>query len=362
MNIFTVTFLINNYGSVLQAYALQSRLKECGAKPCIILHARKKNCTVVSRIRSILGLLKPRKHYSLIQRIQLRLQSKKFSEKNKKISSFIQNHIKVKSLTDLDEFSRTVLPTDVFLAGSDQIWNTMDKPLSNWYSLQWYNGNNKKYSYAASIGQSALTEKQIQDYEEGLSSFTCLSFREIHAVNALSSSFSDKIRNDLDPTLLYDGSFWRRLKSSIKEKEPYIFVYMLRPDDDLIKLALKIGKEKKCNILYTGNYAYQYDGINTILDAGIEDFLSYIDNAEAIVTNSFHGTVFSILFEKPFLSVKIASTSSRVESMLGMLGLMSQLVSSTTETYSFSINYAEVMSILDIKRNESLQYLKTICN
>ena len=101
--------------------------------------------------------------------------------------------------------------------------------------------------------------------------------------------------------------------------------------------------------------------MTTVCDAGIEDFLSYIDNAEVVVTNSFHGTVFSILFEKPFLSVKLASTSSRVENLLNMTGLASQLVEGTVKTYNLTVDYTDVQRVLTEERQKSLDYLKSIC-
>ena len=129
----------------------------------------------------------------------------------------------------------------------------------------------------------------------------------------------------------------------------------------VINLAKRVAAEKHCRVIYTGVLASDFDGVTTVCDAGIEDFLSYIDNAEVVVTNSFHGTVFSILFEKPFLSVKLASTSSRVENLLNMTGLASQLVEGTVKTYNLTVDYTDVQRVLTEERQKSLDYLKSIC-
>ena len=125
---------------------------------------------------------------------------------------------------------------------------------------------------------------------------------------------------------------------------------------------MKWGK-KNLRIKYIGLYDINDSTIDSVRDAGIEDFLSYIDGADLVLTNSFHATVFSILFNKLFVSFRIASTSSRVESLLKMLNLTSCLVDSNnwTEYLPSSINYEEALSILKEERIKSLNYLKQIC-
>ena len=359
MKVYTVTFLINNYGSILQAFALQSRMKEFGADPSILVfHSNVK----YSKIRYIIQVLKPVKHYSLIQRIKKTLHIRKYSVKNEKLNIFIKDNISITSINDLNLFLNKICDKDIFLAGSDQIWSVVQNPLSAWYTLQWTkNAKNKKYSYAASIGLSKLTTNQIHAYTEGLASFETISLREKQAVDLLAPVFVQKVRQDLDPTLLYDGAFWRKIKSKRLIEEPYIFVYMLRPDKKVIKLARRVAKEKCCKILYTGILADKFKNMTTICDAGVEEFLSYIDNAEAVIANSFHGTLFSVLFEKPFLSVKVESTSSRVESFLGMTGLMSQYVDNINKDYNLSVDFSTALNVLDKERKKSLEYLEKIC-
>lgn len=358
MKIYTVTFLINNYGSLLQAFALQSRLREFGAEPEILAKLPKQR---LSRLGSWLSVLKPVKHYSLMQRIKKRLHVRRYAEKNKKLSRFRNSNISYTCIEDEQLFCKNISTEDLFLAGSDQIWSVALAPLSKWYTLQWIDKKGiKKYSYAASIGLNELSEEQISIYKEGLSDFQVISLREKQAVNLLSPVFERKIRQDLDPTLLYDKTFWRKIESPRLVEEPYVFVYMLRPDNNVIKLAKRIAQEKGYKVIYTGLLADHYNGVKTVCDAGIPEFLSYIDHADAVVVNSFHGTVFSVLFEKPFLSVKVASTSSRVESFLEMTGLMSQYVEDVNGTYSLNPDFSAALKILEKERDKSLEYLKSI--
>ena len=109
--------------------------------------------------------------------------------------------------------------------------------------------------------------------------------------------------------------------------------------------------------------ANHFFGVKTIYDAGIEDFLSYIANAEAVITNSFHGTVFSILFQKQFVSVKIASTSSRAENLLNLVGLEDRFVNDDeiVSVMDKPIDYPKALARLDTARQDSLCYIHDIC-
>lgn len=365
MNIYTATLIHKNYGSMLQAYALQNCLRSNGATPYIILEKDGANRSKLRRFISgllsdIIYILKPDKDYSLTLRLKLVIDDYKFSEKYKKMNSFIKDKLTIINILNEDEFLRTIPPDSLFLAGSDQVWNSPSK--LPWYAFQWVKNNSNKYSYAASVALSSMNNEQQKVYIEFLSSFKTISLREEQSVTFFKPIFANKVRHDLDPTLLYDKSFWRRIESPRLISEPYIFVYRLRPNKDVFDLARRVAKERKCKIVYTGSYACHANDIHTIYNAGAEDFLSYIDHAEAIVTNSFHGTAFSIIYEKQFLSVKVATTGSRAESLLTILDLKSQFIVDPNGDYSLKVDYTKVNDVLKQEREKSLEYLNNICS
>lgn len=363
MKIYNVTYLNQNYGSVLQAYALQRKLVELGAES-IILQKKASVSIKNSKVYRYLRLLKPQKNYSLFMRIKLELQKKKFSEKTKKIDCFIREHLSVEWIKNPEEIIPLLSNEDILLAGSDQIWSMINGTIPNWYTLQWKGVPHgvRRFSYAASIGLTHLTEKQKENYRNIIQGFSYISLREEQAVVELKPYLGDKIRCDVDPTLLFDGDFWNKIASKRSMEQPYIFVYMLRPDIKLIEMARMVAAEKKCKIIYTGLLADQFRGVQTICNASVEDFISYICNADYVLTNSFHGTVFSVLFEKQFLSVKIASTSSRVENLLTKVGLTDRLIMSGQEINRMyePINFLKVRQALAKERLKSEQYLEEI--
>ena len=360
MKVFVATFYKNNYGSALQAYALQSVLKELNTISMVI-EEPKNNCSRAKQIlRDIYYLIKPEKYYGFIKKTKRLLEQRFELGKIGKINNFVKKNI---AIINYDEYIKQIADEKVIaLAGSDQIWSIINSPISSFYTFDYIkNKNVKKISYAASIGVSNLSENQIKYYSETLKQFKVISLREKCAYEILNGFFQkSEVRCDVDPTLLLDKSIWRNLCSEPQLSEPYVFVYMLRPDDSLIEMARILAKKNHCKIVYIGQFNRKYRNVKTIKNAGIEDFLSYIYNAEYIITNSFHGTVFSILFNKKFVSVRIKTTSSRVENLLKSLNIQYKLISDIAELDNAIIDYdiSSVESKLNELRNNSINYLK----
>ena len=364
MNIYTVTYLNPNYGSVMQAYALQKKLIELGATPAIILQDR--NNTLIKKTKKFFKFLKPRKHYSLIMRFKTEnLQRWKYKKKIEKLKGFINNNINTICTKNATEFVKTLKSDDLLLAGSDQIWSMINGQLSDWYTFNWQGipKNMIKVSYAASVGLSKLSDVQINEYVKKLSGFTYISFREEQTRDCLSELLQCPVRCDIDPTLLYDESFWNTITAQRINKKPYVFVYMLRPDRKLIDMAREIAKRKNYEVIYTGLLPDKFRGVKTVYDAGISDFLSYIKYADYIITNSFHGTVFSIIYKRQFVNVEIASTSSRAKNLLKIAHIEDRMICSIKELNILDekIDYTIVDTLINNKRKESIEYLKYIC-
>jgi len=365
MTVYTATFLNHNYGSFLQAYALQCAIRKNGAAPVVIQKKIPKDGKhrLIRWIHSYI----PKKHYSFRQTVKLNLQKKRYKEKINKLDQFQKKYLSVQCFENTSEIIRSMNQDDILLAGSDQIWSMVNGPLSAWYTFQWpgLTKSVQRYSYAASIGLGELSEQQKAVYQQALKDFSVVSFREQQALHMLSSCLSVETRCDLDPTLLFDGEFWNTITAPRLVSEPYIFIYMLRPDHSLIQLGQELGKKMNCKVIYTGLLADRFVGVETICNAGIEEFLSYIKHAEAVITNSFHGTVFSILFEKRFASKRLDSTSSRVENLLQMTGLTERFFEGSEDVFqmlSRNIDYTLPRQRLEAEREKSLAYLRSICS
>lgn len=366
-NVYVATYYRNNYGSALQAYALQKRIEQLGAKASVVgLNEQKKRCCLGRLIRQFYYALKPEVNYNIFYRMKRVLDQGKLRSRKDKINEFVDKNLRIISV---DECKKKVEsnPKAVLLAGSDQIWNLVNSnTINGCYLFDFIQGkNNLKFSYAVSVGLKEFTNDQIQYYKRALSDFRCISIREKNAADMFAQMFHETpVRNDVDPTFLHGRQFWEKVASKRMHNKEYVFVYELRPDKKVIQIARKIAKEKKLDIVYIGQFATRHIGVRDVLDAGVEDFLSYIKEASAVVTNSFHGTVFSFIFEKPFVSVRISTTSSRVENLLKLTNLESQLIDSV-DGYSMidkEISFENAKKLLADKITSSENYLMSICN
>lgn len=361
MNIYTVTYFRGNYGSALQAYALQQKLIELGANAKVIEPpVKNEQKQYIERVRAF---LKPEKHYGVKGKIRRLIENRLFKAKNNKINSFVKQNIQTISYED---FCSQLDDDDVLLSGSDQIWSLIDGNIKDFYLFKSISNERVfRVSYAASIGVSDLTTKQIDYCRKALAEYDVVSLREKVAFNQLNGQLGETtVRQDVDPTLLYDSLFWRGLVGKRLTDKKYVFVYMLRPDKKLITMARKLAKENHQTVVYMGQFNNFYSRVKTITNAGIEEFLSAIYHADAIITNSFHGTVFSVMFEKKFVSVKIETTSSRVENLLSILKLDNHMIEneSELEIVSEDIDYKKVKERLTDHRNLSLKYIASeIC-
>ena len=360
MKVFTVTYYTNNYGSALQAYALQSKIRELGGQAVIVApEAKQTGKTPIEKLRFY---FRKEKHYGLFLKIRRSVQKRLYAKRTKKINTFIRTNAEIVPYRDALEPMQS--DECVLMAGSDQIWSTLNHPIDGFYLFNGIsNPRAKKVSYAASIGISEISEEQKKYYRSVLSPFDVVSFRESHALELLKPVLSnEEVRQDVDPTLLFDGSFWARLASRDRPEKPYLFVYMLRPDSRMIEIARRLARAKGLEIVYIGLYSNRYPKVRTVTDAGVEDFLSYLYHADTVVTNSFHGTVFSLLFHKSFVSLKLDATSSRAENLLKIAGLEDHLITGVEESdIAFgSYDWPAIDGRLENQRQRSISYLRSV--
>ena len=350
-----ITIIGNNYGTVLQNYALQRTFRGEGTKPHLI--SVRPRSYVLKFFRDY---LKP-EHTSLIRLNKLYSDIRNY-KKRQKIKAFYKEHIITNHYHKLSEVRIGESATNAFVCGSDQIWNPAYQP-HNLYYLSFVDNDKQKYSYAASIAVDIMSEKAKEYFKTALSSFSMVSVREKTGLELLKSCISNaKLRVDCDPVLLLTKHEWVKLVSDRYKYGGFLFFYMLRPSVELLEKAKKISEEKKLKFIFIGDYFFGHRGITQVTDASVQDFLSAIYYADYIITNSFHATVFATIFEKPFLSQVIDRTGSRVNDYLKMVGLESRIIDiKNPVSISISeVDYSKVETILNKMRNRSRAYISEI--
>jgi hypothetical protein len=248
---------------------------------------------------------------------------------------------------------------DLFVVGSDCVWNDDITDMDSTYLLDFVRDNKKKGSYAASFGFHEVDEKLVSYYKPLLSEFSYINCREESGVNNVEKICNKSANLVLDPTILLSKADWSKIVIPHKAEKKYIFVYQLSPSKLLEDTVYELQKKTGYDVITIpfplgGMYKTKID-----LVAGPQEWIGYIRNAEYIVTDSFHGTVFSIIFEKQFFSC-VNENGTRIINILTQLGLKEYIYTNDCKPNinREPINYDFVTSVLNEKRKESIDILK----
>lgn len=343
----------HNYGAVLQAYALKKYIKKLNDVQVQIINYHHYNIPD--------GFPKKRK----IDKLTLKNLSKHiYSSKDhnlrwNKFSSFIKDLIDNSDKVYTNEEELEKLDIDVWICGSDQIWNTeITRGFNKGFFLD-FNTNGKKVSYAVSMGIPELEEKYIDQFRESINNLDCISVRE-GQLKEYAEKFTDKkVHRTVDPTLLLDEDDYNELIKENFIKEKYLLIYALGPDERLTQIAKKIASDKNLKIIEINDYKKRKYFCKQVSNAGPEEFLTLIKNAKFVVTNSFHGTIFSIVFEREFYTITRLNRNSRMKNILSIAGIEDRLLKEATDVENVKpINYTNVKERINEEVEKSREFLK----
>lgn len=352
-----------NYGACLQAYALKKYIKDQGNECDIIDY----HCSAIEDFYNRVFLwedsfktkIKKVLTWSIQKKRNIRF--KQFIEKNLLDAKFGDGYNK-------NNISETNELYDSFITGSDQVWSPFCTGGDLTYFLDFVKDSIKCNSYAACVGIAGDTFLKSQEVVSNLKRFNHISVREEIAQRKLSSILSDENREgislDLDPTLLLSGEDWNKVATNVTE-EHYIFVYSLSMPNEVVEFANKLAKSKHEKIIFcTLDNLFAMKNKNNTVNPSPEEFLGYIKNADYVVTNSFHGTVFSVIFKKVFFVIKNINPNhdnSRLTNVLSLLGLESQLVDGSFSPDNLEdIDYLDVGNKLEAMKKLSKAYINRI--
>ena len=334
MKIGIVTFQrADNQGALLQCYALYSYIKKLESNTEIIDY-RNNNIEKVYKIFPI------SKNPKLMARKWIRgiCQYSSLKKRHKNFES-LRKRIKMsKSYTNI-ELKQKKLDYDLIITGSDQVWNTdITRGFDDIYYLN-FPGDYIKGSYAASIGSVSNPDFKKDYFMEKLSAFDRLSVREKDASEFISEIISKPVIQCIDPTLLIEKSEWEKLTKEAKVNLPdrYILLYYVQYNPDLLKIAETLAKEQNIPVVcFEKKVKLDCEMIYNVT-AGPIEFVKMIQNAEIVVTSSFHATAFSCIFNKDVHIIAHSTTGSRVISLTKMFGAEHRIYSAYSD---FEIKHA----------------------
>ena len=327
-----VTFhMAENFGSVLQAFALEHFLIHMGCEPEIVNCILKSDMEQYRLFRINLYCKRPRALAADILYFYRNLKRKK------RFAEFRKRHLIISGdmyCAGRDELSGLNLKYDAFICGSDQIWNIncTNRFVSEFF-LSFAENQKKKIAYAPSM-PSAVPSVYHKDIKEAIERLDFVSGREKNTIQYLNGEIGIKkeILHAADPTLLIDSDVYIREFGLKKCNTKYIFVYALEDGKQSIRqiadLALKVSEKEGLKIKYIYNRTIKkLKKAEYMLGIGPIGFLDLIYNASYVITNSFHAVVFSIHFQVPFCSLKREGSQLRVTELLENLGLQDNLYS-----------------------------------
>ena len=346
MKVGVVTFHnAHNYGASLQAWALQRVLKNLGTEPGIIhYHPESIDCLYVPPKQNT---LKKKLKYILKEKYRNRVKDQVY--KYHKYNKFIRDNFNlIGDFTEYDELKKANLNLDAYITGSDQVWNSdHTNGFDPAYMLDFAEEGKLKISYAASVGREYILPQYREQFKESLKTYTSISVREASARPAITALTDKPVSVVLDPTLLLDRKDYEDLKVPGKIKERYILVYMMEANKDLIRFANKLSVATGIPIIQRKPLGIFRNELASYYTDEAGEFLGEIENAEYVLTNSFHATVFSLIYEKPFISMLHTSTGARTRDLLKTVGLESHILYDPSEFHD--------MKQFEIKDKEQLR-------
>lgn len=359
-----------NYGGLMQAYALQKVIRDAG-HDVVTVNRHHNNPKLVKSIvrgcfRLVMRLIGRERSEVFVERYESEIYRENFR--------FIEKYIALTPRLDTDHkmalfFNRNTF--DVFVVGSDQTWRPSYSPNIYNYFLDFIDDDNvKRIAYASSFGVDIweFDGNLTRSCSQLAKKFNSISVRETSAVQLCEKYLGVEAKIVLDPTFLLDVSIYHDLiknyKSSVK---PGIFSYILDPTDSKVEIKNALVTVLELNVIsyepeISQDFLKSVNVLTELVKPSVLEWLAEIANAEFVVTDSFHGVVFSLIFEKRFIAVvNQGRGAARFYSLLSQLGLESRIIDKSSDKEIIklvdSIDYITVNSKLNVLKEQSRQFL-----
>lgn len=340
-----------SYGSMLQAYAMKRTLETIGYKSYILIDrsvATPEMKCRIPRTFNIKALAQGFLNHQLLHDV---------SRQYQKSNDFLRNNIDIIYYNGYQEMALNYLKADYYLVGSDQVFNPDN--LSPGLFFECVEDKSKLVTYACSMGTTNVRPEREALLTQRINSFKNISLREEDNVSVLKkynplAHYSVHV----DPTLLLSASQWREKEKEYPVDGKYILLYPLYWDQSLNEKINKL--KKKTGLKIVGVFS---SGFNRIYcdekhyDVGVDEFLWLVDHAEAVITSSFHGAVFSIILGKKVCIVKNPNMPSRLQALEKRFGITNCDIA---DVMSQTVNAHNVWQIIGEEQKNSLAYLREV--
>ena len=341
-----------NFGSGLQAFALQELIKELGYDVKIVNY-RNPRYGIASPVKDSIRVIFSNCFGWAITRFR-------FAH-----LSYMHNYLKqTKCVQNEQDLKDLLKGFDVVVCGSDQIW--APNAFNPIYMAAFADESVEKISYAASIGLRDIPQELVPQYRKYLYKFKAIAVREEIGKKLIEDKIGLKANVVLDPTLMLSVDKYRAMKRRVSGiKQPFVFCYFLNKENSYKEKVLKYAKENQLYIYGYSNKKSDGEWMNRLEGLGADEFLWLIDNASTVFSDSYHATIFSLLFHKNFWTfVRFAindpiNQNSRIEQLVNDFGIGDRIINDGVDiddTYVLNFNYFDKQ--VETLRLLSLDYLK----
>lgn len=354
-----MTLYKNNYGAFLQAYALQRTLFDIGYDAEIInYNSRKYKCFLGVELSYLKN--DPVTFAKLVIPAIIHYRSAKKKQSN--FDQSIADKLKVgkREYTSPMEIASQPPQYDVYITGSDQVFNPKLRPYAFPVRCLHFADGHKvvKASYAASVAQKQLSHEDSIQFSKYLNDFSGISIREKSSVEMIQACTENPVEANIDPTLLLKKESWNQFAEISNDQQDYILVYKLKGQPDLDQYVETLAKQTGLRIINCGRELNIHaENMKQESNLSPEKFVGRFIGAKYIVTNSFHGTVFSVIFHKQARIFVPQETGMRITELLDLTGLQCLLQCDVTNE-NLSQVYEMADNRLEKERMRSVNYLK----
>jgi hypothetical protein len=362
---------VKNYGSVLQAYATQVFFNDAGYETEFIDYYRENDTDTYAEknlgqniVNRLVNAKVHRRFHSILSNIVKKMLVPSMKINNYIFNSFVSNRLKCTEIKyfSYKELVDAVPNADAFCVGSDQVWNSIyNGGILPTYYLDFVQPEKIKFSFASSIGMDNLFETEQDEVQKKLLTFNFVSVREQSAIKML-KDIGITAKRIIDPTLLLPVNKWELLLNKSNIKYRYILVYTFGISKDAEKCIKQISNTLNLKVVRIGTQPYhKLKSGKVIINPSIEEYLTLFYYADYVITNSFHGTAFSVTFNKNFTVLLRDNFNYRILDFLELVNLQNRVYQgSDNSVCQQKINYKEVNLILDHERMLSRKYIDKV--
>jgi len=373
IGIMTFWWSEDNYGQLLQCFALQKYLRDAGHDAYLIRYDPKNDYIYIKTPlwRKILKAFNPVKLYKYIISKKLEKDIKREKQNNPRgFEDFRNRHIKQseKIYSSYKELVDNPPEADIYVVGSDQIWNTFGDPIDvainviKAFLLDFGNPSIKRIAYAASFGKETLDENSIQIFSNLLKKFDYISIREESGIEICKKCGIDNAEWVSDPTMLLEADIYHTLYEDElirKNNKPYCFFYLLGTEYNFShQLVYDWAKKKNLEVIYvTGNF--QLDKFKKMYMT-IPEWIYLLEHSDYVISNSYHCSVFSLLFKKKFGVIPLVRNhigcNTRLDSLFKLFQIEKRFIENDLSVLDKDIDWQSVSTGFQMIRNNCKLY------